>query len=715
MSPLVVPATRPDRCPAAIALGLLLALTAPARPAPASAAAEARAEPGTLAVRVTDRATGATLAGAGVVLDRPEAPRDRRTDAAGAVAFGPLAPGECAVTVRAGGHARATRTVVIPAGRAAEVEIPLDPGASVAGVVRDPSGRPIEGVGFVGSPWSGVRTIRYVGREAVTDRDGRYRLDFLPVGSPIMLDATKRDYVDGERVVTLGPGGATVDLTMAPLPDAGPARGVVLDPAGRPVAGATVINRRHLSVEHRRATTGPDGRFAFDRIYEDKFRGPNLLVKAAGFAPRRVAVPPAAPGEAADLRVALEPGHKVAGRIVDDRGQPVAAVKVFASNEILGDFDGDRRATAADGRFEFDDLPAPDAAPTRFEVQHPEFSALHRHAFPVDAPEPVAVPLEPKGVILGRAVDAGSGRPVAAFTVRVRFSPYREEGDPPAVLESTRLVDPGLRVEAPDGRFRLGDLANRLPLQVTVEAPGYERTTRDRLVAAPADRARPEEFPLNRADDALLETYAGRLRDADGRPLAGVQLRLIAVEHLDPDDERAVRVDWYSIRDGELAGRARVARFLRAVSDADGRFTFPAVPRFHDVTLAWWGDAVAADRRDDLAGLPPEGKRGLDLDLSPPSRIVVAVDRRQFPTARLLAVHREEDRSWGLVPSPLPFDGAELAVPNLPPGRYHLELRGPNPPDQPGGGGGLGVPVAKARVDLRPGQTARVAFPSGGD
>ena len=668
--------------------------------------------PGSLVVRVLDRAKNSSVAGASVVVNRRGVPRDRATDADGRVTLDELAAGECAVTVRAAGFARAVHAVVIKPGAAAEAEVQLDPGGSLAGVIRDPDGRPIAGVGLSASPWSGVRVMKYDAREAVTDDEGRYRLDHLAVNTPLMIDVILRDYLDGESVVNLVPGVQEFDLTLQPQPNAGAANGVVVDPQGRPVADATVLNRRHDSVEHRQVRTGPDGRFAFPRIYEDKSAGPNVLVVARGFAPRRVPIAPAVPGRSAEVRVPLEVGHKLAGRVVDAARRPVADVRVFAGNEILGDFDPGQRTTTVDGRFEFDDLPDPATIPTRFDLHHPGFSRLHKQKFPLDAAAPVEVVLAPRAEILGRAVDARTGRPVARFTVRVGFTPFRDDGDPPNILEVTRMVDPGLTFEAADGQFRLANLADRLPLQVTVAAPGYEATTHDRVVAVPAGLARVDEFLLVPVAADQLETYAGRLRDPGGAPLAGVQVRLIAVERFEPDDERRVRADWYSIRNGDLAGRARVARFVKAVTGPDGRFSFAAIPRFHDVTLAWWGDQVATDWLDDLGQAPPGRKADLDLTLAPPSRIVVAVDRGRHPAASMVAIRRDHDNSWGLVPSPAPLGEADLTVANLPAGRYDLELLAPAKPGEPRTRG-IGKGLATTTIHLKAGETARVDFAQG--
>jgi outer membrane receptor protein involved in Fe transport len=68
---------------------------------------------------------------------------------------------------------------------------------------------------------------------------------------------------------------------------AGPISGIVHDPSGAVVAGATVVV--HAGSEQQRTITGPDGRFAVD--VPDSTGGVTIVVRAAGFAEQQVRPP----------------------------------------------------------------------------------------------------------------------------------------------------------------------------------------------------------------------------------------------------------------------------------------------------------------------------------------------------------------------------------------------------------------------------------------
>lgn len=130
----------------------------------------------------------------------------------------PLTPEDWSLSIVATGFARATRTIPLHPGDDISAEFLLQPGGSVVGVIRDPLGQPLEGVGLSVSSWTGVRVQKYDSREVVSDVGGRYRIDHLPVGTPLMIDLIKRGYFDGEQRVNLAPGLNALDLTLKPRP-----------------------------------------------------------------------------------------------------------------------------------------------------------------------------------------------------------------------------------------------------------------------------------------------------------------------------------------------------------------------------------------------------------------------------------------------------------------------------------------------------------------
>jgi RNA polymerase sigma factor (sigma-70 family) len=141
--------------------------------------------------------------------------------------------------------------------------------------------------------------------------------------------------------------------------------GHVLDPAGRPLAGARLYvgysvrrltpDSRNLDVAYPvRATSDPDGRFRFtfvdsdlDARWLDDSR-PAVVAVAGDYGPAWAEIPMS--GETADLNLRLVEDLPLTGRVLDQDRRPVAGVRVrvrevFGDSEegvtryLLGDFD----------------------------------------------------------------------------------------------------------------------------------------------------------------------------------------------------------------------------------------------------------------------------------------------------------------------------------------------------------------------------------------
>jgi hypothetical protein len=198
-----------------------------------------------------------------------------------------------------------------------------------------------------------------------------------------------------------------------PAPRPGPVTGRVLDDAtGRPLAGAVIALghdalRRLAPRPARTCTTGEDGGFAFERAAS----GEALLARCEGFLPELVEL---AAG-AAPLEVRLAPGGAVTGDLLDDRGAPLAGVRVVALSR--GAVDVREATTDAAGRFALTGL-----RPGRYIVT-PADGALPVAALPALV-RPGAVALAPLRVppaghgLTVRPLDA-RGRPCSAEALLV--------------------------------------------------------------------------------------------------------------------------------------------------------------------------------------------------------------------------------------------------------------------------------------------------------
>ncbi len=649
-----------------------------------------------LTVRAKDKATGRPIPNATVHLLRNDFRDDRTTDRDGLVRVQPLTATQWPIEVWADGFAKVSRWVNLENGSDAEVEFALAPGGDLEGVVRDPSGKPLAGVGI---------SVSILGMEGQfsydkTDVVGHYRLSHLPLGFEMRLDVSRDDLLRKDVTTHLTGMKQTLDLTMQRRPNGGSIAGVVVDHQGRPIAGAALINEGMSSDMVRETKTGPDGRFRLDDLFESSV-GKEVLVRAKGSAPKRLKVEPGAPTQPAEVTITLDVGHRIKGRVADEKDQPLAGVQVYFADGKHAHTDGGRTTTDDRGLFAFDSLPAD----SPFAFSKKGYSEIEDRQLPLDTDQVVSVVMVPAGVIVGSVLDARTGRPIRAFNVQITFSPKRQPGEPSTVLLS-KLIDPGELFQANDGRFKLGKLVVGMPLQVMVSAQGYERHVTERVVVArPAD-GRVEEFRLDSVDPAELRTYRGRLVDARGNPVAAAQLRLFAARGRHPTERRSFPFNWSMIRNGQLAKESNVTHFLKAVTDTQGRFEFTRVPRGDAVELAWWGKGIAPGRSDHLERL--QDKELIEVTVPTAARIIVAIDRKAFAGAGQIHVigdFIDDEGDWKLKPGQ-----TEFVLDDLAPDDYRVNLMSPD--DRvPGTPEELEArTLASMDVYVGPGKTKRVEF-----
>jgi hypothetical protein len=228
------------------------------------------------------------------------------------------------------------------------------------GRVTDTEGRPLAGatvlrVSLDASPTS----WEWVTEVTTTAADGSFRAADQPDGPflvtakwhghpavPLGLDLTGAVRVEAKGDATEAGIDVRLPVRAARL---GGLRGRVVDEDGVPVGGAAV------NAANDSAWTTADGRFALDGIEPG-----DCVVQCdePGFAPFRSTVTVRA-GQVADteirLTLALRGTLEVAGRVTDDAGAPIPAMKMFLTD---GSLPGIRYvATGRDGRYRFAKLP----------------------------------------------------------------------------------------------------------------------------------------------------------------------------------------------------------------------------------------------------------------------------------------------------------------------------------------------------------------------
>ena len=183
----------------------------------------------------------------------------------------------------------------------------------IAGVVRDGNGQPLAGVAIATGD----------GRMTQTGDDGRYTLEALPAGT-YTVSAEKLGYTFApeSRTVTVWPDATGQDFTATALTYL--VSGTVLENTGNPLAGVAISGGDGHATQ-----TDAEGRYTLELptgVY-------TLTAEKEGYwfdpATREVAVPP----DAADVDfIGTLLVYTVSGTVVDDTGNPLAAVTVSAGN-----------------------------------------------------------------------------------------------------------------------------------------------------------------------------------------------------------------------------------------------------------------------------------------------------------------------------------------------------------------------------------------------
>jgi beta-lactamase regulating signal transducer with metallopeptidase domain len=638
---------------------------------PGDEALELRMKPvPALRVKVVDKATQKPLAGAMVRLTWTDGVRDHTAGDNGEVLIRGLTPELWTIEVFADGYAEREEAIQLNGTETTTVTAALEPGFALEGVVVDEEQQPLAGVGISVFPRdSSGGQIEYL----TTDTAGKYRFGHLPLAG-LQLNLSKNSFADQRiEVAPQVEAGKTqrLDVTLSPRRDGGFVMGTVIDSEGRAVAGAKVINVGRSSRDLRETTTDAEGRFRLNEAFQG-VEGYMLVVKSTGHAPGIAAFSPGTREEPTKIEVVLKPGHRLRGRVVDEQGKPLAGIYVGYDGTVgFGEMgDGGYVVTEADGRFQFDSLPGG----IRFDIRSyntaGQFSALHEHKLPLDRDEEVVVTLPAEGVIRGRVMDAVTDKPLPTFVARVTFSPDRTNDDPSGSLFGPRATGEGETFSSPQGEFRMGSFTQGMPLQVTIEADGYERAVMRRVIARRESEAEPVEFRLQPIEQSELLTFAGQVVDQAGQGIGGVELRLIVSRERRAIPRNEFPFNWQMVRMGQLRDAAQVKQFLTETSDPTGWFTFKNVLAGPDIEIAYWGSGVSQDRLRSLERIDEAGRQNLRIEITSTGTVMGKFDRKRFPEVDDVVLSGNGDFFYGR----LNANDKTYRIENVPPGNYELQL-----------------------------------------
>ena len=493
-----------------------------------------------------------------------------RTDEEGAAHVADLGDGEdVRLRIAAPGFVAVERGPLrVPAPE--PIEVVLERGGAVRGVVFDEDGRRIRGA-FVRLHPDGWLPATPLDLYQYTDEPGAFAFDGVPAGA-FRLIARAEGAADFDPLPLRIAAGETLEGVELREPESAVVEGRVRAADGTPVAGAVVVAAAQL------ARTGEDGGFRLDKVRCGLQR---LEVRAdeRGSAQRDIEVPPTGTWVEVELGGAAE----VLGVVVDTDGAPVAGVVVMA-RAVGRDASGRSESTAhtdSSGAFRFGDLVPGDH---RVWVEESAWLGVDRSSMFAEAsltPSPMRLVVEP---VVARLVGRVLGlRPGEQATVLVRRHDGQGVGGSRA--EDARYGDDRYLVpRLPAGELEVIARVNRNP---------YEPSSREIatasaiLVVEPGDGEIVLDLELERRELAR-SAVRGTVR-VDGEAIEKLWLMLVPAVTRQEVDEGP-----YSV-----------------ATDALGRFEFCCVAPGHYRLMAGTTSSVLAV----LSSLLVETDIELPLDL----------------------------------------------------------------------------------------------------
>ena len=364
-----------------------------------------------------------------------------------------LLPGAYQLRAESPPLAPAMRDVVVGEHDASHVDLPLDAGSEVDGLVLGKGQRPLAGALVSASVEDGE--FRTSSAAARTGADGRFHLDGLGSGL-LFVWASHPDHGSIDAAPARLARGEKKEVTLL-LDASASVEGTVTWEDGTPAVGVTV-RAQSSSGDPVSTQTGAGGRYRLAPLAT----GIHFVIatrEAGAFAPRdpggRQSAAVTLAGEdhktGVDLML-LRGGHKISGHVLGPDGTPVADAMVRADAEDeagTSQASGDPRITfkratsAADGSFTIDDLTAGTFTLTASHTGFPNASVAHVGADSADA----RVQLAAEAVLEGVAVTA-DGKPVADYNLTLFSS------DASMMLASSQLA-----VHDASGAFSLRGLS----------------------------------------------------------------------------------------------------------------------------------------------------------------------------------------------------------------------------------------------------------------
>lgn len=496
--------------------------------------------PGLLLIggRVRDAADQA-ISGALVELSTP---RWRvRSGADGRFVFPPV-PRESAawITAIAEGY-RASSTAVEP-DRARALEVELSRDGWIGGRIQGIDGRP-RAAATVTLVGSGV----WPARTTSSDHSGHFQFSAVPDGVYEVRVRADREVALPRRGLELS-AGARAFLSFHLEPGIA-MRGALIDALTEaPISDAQVtVMPESLGLAPRRARSERDGSFGLVGLLPAAHQ---VSVRAAGYVP--VVARSWEPGAA--LRIAMEPGATLLGRVIDRDGRPVADARIDLVSDPAGATTRRAPADPAAGLGVTATVPALPLAPSERAPEWVSESELPATFSETDGTFRIAdlpsgylelvasaagySPTHSTRLFLRAGAQIGGVELVLGDAGELRGQVLNADGQPKAEtwieLRSADLPWPQLVATDEDGRFRCHDLAGTVDVRVVGES-GVSR----RVEVLEGERT---EIVL--AIAASEPALKGRVQGGNGEPIGGARVRLASMAPGCADRRETVSDDW---------------------------------------------------------------------------------------------------------------------------------------------------------------------------
>lgn len=473
------------------------------------------------------------------------------------------------------------RRTQIASGRLPAVS--LEPAARVMGRAMTLNGQPLAGVAIEAVSEGTLADRPFTLEEPVADRvvsdpEGRFELPGLRPANGYELRARKEGYLPAAIPVVTASTRAKPPVVELKLQPTRAAVGKVVDGEGRPLPGARVVLRPSRRPDRRpperqadnpppkdgdpaSAESGRDGRFLIPRCPAAEL---DVEARLEGFAPtRRVGFhvgPETAPLDLGIL--VLRPGARLVGRVVSDRGRPLAGAEVFLFDRLptRAGLDGVPRgrepdATAgADGAFVLADLPP--GLPQNLLILAERFMPATVRGVRPPVDRPLLVRLKPGFQVSGKVLDE-QGQPVPGAEASLT-SQQVLEGDP----HRRPLGKPVFRQAVTDasGRFLIRD-APQGPAMLGASAEGFVPVEPVEIELPFEDPPKPVELRLRRG-----AVVWGRVSTMAGHPVAGARI-LAGDASGSSDAEGSYRVA--GVAEGEQTVEVRHPSYRRLARTAE--------------------------------------------------------------------------------------------------------------------------------------------------